>query len=81
MNSNNRIRVINVATGMMSTLCGNGSRGCGDGGDGDGGTLDAPCRVEYVEASNSLVITCSGDNSIRKFCLRTRRMETVLIGS
>lgn len=71
--ANHRIRCINLSTGFMSTVVGNGCRGCG------ANTLDTPYEVQFY-APHFLLITCV-DNSVRTYDLKTRTLNTILIGS
>ena len=73
---NHRIREINLSTGFMKTVVGNGVQGCRD---EPPETLDTPFDVQFY-APHYLLICCA-DNSVRKYDLKKRKLETVLIGS
>ncbi|CAD7946690.1 unnamed protein product [Amoebophrya sp. A25] len=70
---NNRVRRINLSTGFISTVVGNGSRGCGR------NTLDTPYDLQFF-SPHFLLITCA-DNCVRSFDLKRKILTTVLIGS
>lgn len=63
---NNRIRKITAATGLISTLAGNGiSGGTGDGGLGVNAELSSPTSVA-VDTAGNIYIADSGNNRIRR---------------
>mmetsp|Transcript_115451 Transcript_115451/g.200415 ORF Transcript_115451/g.200415 Transcript_115451/m.200415 type:complete len:1103 (+) Transcript_115451:58-3366(+) len=76
---NHRIRCIDLSTGFMSTVCGNGVKGNHDGGDLRQQSLDSPFDVHFMHPCH-LLISCA-DNSIRRLDLQTKQLETVLVGS
>jgi len=76
---NHVIRKIDLMSGLMSTVVGNGIRGNSDGSDPRRQALDSPFEVSWVEP-HYLVISCA-DNSIRSFNLKTQHLETILVGS
>merc|ERR1719491_510183 len=76
---NHVIRKIDLMSGLMSTVVGNGSRGNCDGANPDRQALDSPFEVSWVEP-HYLVISCA-DNSIRSFDLKSKILETILVGS
>jgi hypothetical protein len=76
---NHCIRKIDLMSGLMSTVCGNGIRGNCDGCDSRRQALDSPFEVSWVEP-HYLVISCA-DNAIRSFNLKTQHLETILVGS
>jgi hypothetical protein len=76
---NHVIRKIDLMSGLMSTVVGNGIRGNCDGANPDRQALDSPFEVSWVEP-HYLVISCA-DNSIRSFNLKTQHLETILVGS
>ena len=62
-------------------VVGNGSRGCQDELESGGGreTLESPFEVQFLAPHHLLI--CCVDNSVRKWDLRNRKLETILIGS
>lgn len=76
---NHRIRCIDLSTGFMSTVCGNGTKGTQDSMDIRTQSLDSPFNLHFVPPHH-LLISCA-DNSVRRFDLQTSMLETVLIGS
>jgi len=76
---NHVIRKIDLMSGLMSTIVGNGVCGNADGDDPKRQALDSPFEVSWVEP-HYLVISCA-DNSIRSFNLKTNDLETILVGS
>eukprot|EP00746_Dinoflagellata_sp_MGD_P001845 gnl/MRDRNA2_/MRDRNA2_103501_c0_seq1.p1 gnl/MRDRNA2_/MRDRNA2_103501_c0~~gnl/MRDRNA2_/MRDRNA2_103501_c0_seq1.p1 ORF type:complete len:1613 (+),score=314.97 gnl/MRDRNA2_/MRDRNA2_103501_c0_seq1:62-4900(+) len=76
---NHRIRRIDLCSGLMSTVCGNGQRGNSDGTDLRKQTLDSPYQISFAEP-HYLLISCA-DNSVRKLNLNTGMLRTILIGS
>eukprot|EP00746_Dinoflagellata_sp_MGD_P008075 gnl/MRDRNA2_/MRDRNA2_116099_c0_seq1.p1 gnl/MRDRNA2_/MRDRNA2_116099_c0~~gnl/MRDRNA2_/MRDRNA2_116099_c0_seq1.p1 ORF type:complete len:1069 (-),score=150.90 gnl/MRDRNA2_/MRDRNA2_116099_c0_seq1:47-3175(-) len=76
---NHRIRCIDLSTGFMSTVCGNGTKGTQDSADIRTQSLDSPFNLHFVPPHH-LLISCA-DNSVRRFDLQTSMLETVLIGS
>jgi len=75
---NHRIRRCDMSTGFMSTVCGNGCRGCVDSNILSEQMLDSPYKVQFSQPHHLMI--CCADNSVRKFDLRTNMLETVLIG-
>ena len=64
--SNNRIRKVDVTTGNISTVAGNGSYGySGDGGSATNARLNGPCRIA-IDASGNIYIADKGNYRIRK---------------
>ena len=62
---NNRVRKVS-ATGVISTVAGNGTKGfSGDGGPATSASLDQPTGVA-VDASGNLLVADGGNNRIRK---------------
>lgn len=76
---NHVIRKIDLLSGLMSTVVGNGSRGNSDGPNPLSQSLDSPFEVSFTEP-HYLIISCA-DNSIRCFNLKTFYLETILIGT
>lgn len=64
----------------MSTVCGNGSRGNRDGGpEPQKQFLDSPFEVSFQQP-HYLLISCA-DNSVRRWSLKSKVLETLLVGS
>merc|ERR1719487_60324 len=76
---NHRIRCIDLSTGFMSTVCGNGVKGTRDGNELRQQSLDSPFDVHFMHPCH-LLISCA-DNSIRRLDLNIKQLETVLVGS
>ncbi len=63
--SNNRVRMVNVITGIISTVAGNGGCcGAGDGGPATGATVGNPIRVD-VDSRGSIFIASEPEHAIR----------------
>jgi hypothetical protein len=76
-NINNRIRVVSGATGIITTVAGNGAAGSsGDGGPATDAELDNPLSVA-VDASGNLYIADSGNYRVRKVTLATGTITTL----
>jgi sugar lactone lactonase YvrE len=76
-NGNHRIRVINLSTGIVNTVAGNG--GAGFGGDGVSATtasLNNPTGIA-VDAQGNLYIADRGNQRIRKVNAVTKQIATV----
>ena len=66
---NSRIRGVNAATGIITTVAGNGDEGfSGDGGPATSASLDEPYFVA-VDASGNLFIADSDNNRVRRVSL------------
>jgi len=76
---NHAIRKIDLLSGLMSTVVGNGCRGNSDGGNPRRQALDSPFEVSFSEPHH-LIISCA-NNSVRCFNLKTGYLETILVGS
>lgn len=76
---NHRLRCLDLACGMVSTVCGNGLQGCRDADRGLDSSLNAPFNLSFSEP-HYLIVSCS-DNSIKKFNIKTTSLETILIGT
>lgn len=76
---NHRIRCIDLSTGFMSTVCGNGIKGNCDGNELRQQSLDSPFDVHFMHPCH-LLISCA-DNSVRRLDLILKQLETVLVGS
>ncbi len=75
--TNNKIRVVSAATGIISTFAGTGTAGStGDGGPASSALLSAP-RGIHVDAANNLYIADAANNKIRKVDLTTGIINTV----
>jgi len=76
---NHRIRCIDLSTGFMSTVCGNGVKGNRDSNELMHQSLDSPFNVHFMHPCH-LLISCA-DNSVRRLDLQVKQLETVLVGS
>jgi hypothetical protein len=76
---NHRIRCIDLSTGFMSTVCGNGIKGNRDSNELSHQSLDSPFNVHFMHPCH-LLISCA-DNSVRRLDLQMKQLETVLVGS
>lgn len=76
---NHRVRCIDLSTGFMRTVCGNGVKGNRDGNELRLQSLDSPFDIHFMHPCH-LLISCA-DNSIRRLDLQTLQLDTVLIGS
>eukprot|EP00927_Polykrikos_kofoidii_P050816 TRINITY_DN44691_c0_g1_i1.p1 TRINITY_DN44691_c0_g1~~TRINITY_DN44691_c0_g1_i1.p1 ORF type:complete len:794 (+),score=104.27 TRINITY_DN44691_c0_g1_i1:109-2382(+) len=76
---NHVIRKIDLLSGLMSTVVGNGTRGSMDGANAKRQALDSPFEVSFAEPHH-LIISCA-DNAIRNFNLQSGVLETLLVGS
>ena len=75
--TNHRIRKVDAATGIISTVAGNGTRGfAGDGGPATAAMLAYP-RAVAVDAESTLYIADSYNHRIRKVDLTTGIISTV----
>ena len=74
--ANNRVREVNHATGLITTVAGGGSQGLGDDGQATAAELDHPFGVT-VDSAGNLFIADSGDNRIREVNLTTGAITTV----
>jgi sugar lactone lactonase YvrE len=83
--ANNRVRKVDVATGIITTVAGDGSRGySGDGGLSISAQLDGPTGVAVDTAGNLYIAdgTRDGNNRIRRVVATTGVITTVAgIGS
>ncbi len=79
-NFNNRVRMVSAATGIITTVAGNGVAGfLGDGGPAIDARLNNPLSVALDSAGN-LYIADSGNYRIRKVTLASRTIATVGAG-
>ncbi len=75
--ANNRIRMVNAKTLLVSTVAGNGSVGyTGDNGLATSATLNAPAAVA-VDSSGNIWIADTGNSVIRKVLAATSVISTV----
>src|SRR5438552_3271899 len=76
-NSNHRIRKVTAATGIITTVAGNGSPSfAGDGGAATSASLNSPSGVA-LDASGNLYIADPNNNRIRKVAAATGIITTV----
>jgi sugar lactone lactonase YvrE len=74
---NNRIRLVAAATGVITTVAGNGTTGfSGDGGAATSASLNTPYGIA-VDGSGNLFIADSGNNRIRRVNAATGIITTV----
>lgn len=74
---NHRIRKVDAATGMISTIAGTGQHRCsGDGGPATAATLNEPAALA-VDGRGNLYIADQSNNRVRKVDLTTGIMTTV----
>ncbi|HEX7448619.1 MAG TPA: DUF4214 domain-containing protein [Pirellulales bacterium] len=74
---NNRIREVNLATGIIATVAGNGTGGfSGDGGPATAAELDLPDGIA-VDSSGDLFIADPNNRRVREVDLATRVITTV----
>ncbi len=78
---NNRVRMLNVSTGALTTIAGTGISGYGDGFSGDGGpaiaaTLQYPSSVA-VDASGNVYITDQENQRVRKVTAASGVITTI----
>lgn len=76
---NHRVRCIDLSTGFMSTVCGNGVKGSRDSADLCLQSLDSPFDIHFMFPYHLLI--CCADNSVRRLDLQTSQLETILVGS
>lgn len=75
--NNNVVRKLNVSSGSISTIAGNGSAGySGDGGAATSATLNNPQGLA-LDSSGDLFIADSGNNVIREVSISTGDITTV----
>ncbi len=74
---NNAIREVDLGSGIISTVAGDGQAGFdGDGGPPTAAMLDGPCGVA-VDSHRNLFIADTGNNRIREVILAAHRISTV----
>jgi len=76
---NHRIRCIDLVTGFMRTVCGNGAKGNRDGIGLGNQSLNSPFDLQFMHPC-SLLISCA-DSSVRALNLQTSQLDTILLGS
>jgi trimeric autotransporter adhesin len=75
--NNNRIRKVTLATGIITTVAGNGTAGfSGDGGPATAAALSLPLGV-FVDDAGNIFIAASGNNRIRKVTAATGFISTI----
>lgn len=74
---NNRIRLVNASTQIISTVAGTGSPGSsGDGGPATSASLSTPGAL-LLDGAGDLYIADSGNHAVRKLSLVTGKLTTV----
>lgn len=74
---NNRIRHVDLGTGLISTFAGTGTAGAaGDGGPAGAAQLSGPEGVE-LDGAGGLLVADTGNNKIRRIDLTSRVITTV----
>jgi hypothetical protein len=73
---NDRIRMVNGATGIITTVAGSGTSGLGDGGQATAATLTDPVAVA-LDGVGNLYISDLGDNRVRKVTRATGVIITI----
>ena len=77
---NNKLRFVNVQTGVINTMAGTGVQGfSGDGGLAQQAELDSPDMV-YVDASQNIYVADTGNQRVREFQL-AGNINTIAGGS
>jgi len=74
---NHRIRKVNAATGIITTVAGNGTQGySGDGGPATSAMLADPTHL-VLDSAGNLIIADPGNNRVRKVTIATGIITTV----
>lgn len=76
---NHCVRKLDLACGLMTTVCGNGVQGNRDSHLRERQCLDAPFGLSFSEP-HFLLVSCA-DNSVRRYDTKTGGLTTILIGS
>jgi sugar lactone lactonase YvrE len=75
--SNQRVRKVTAATGMITTIAGTGTQGfTGDGGIATAAEVNAPAAV-LLDPAGNIYIADSGNNRIRKIAVTTSDIRTI----
>jgi len=75
--TNNRIRKVNMSTGIISTVAGNGTAGySGDGGAATSAEINLPGGIA-VDSSGNIYIADNGNNRIRKVTASAGDISTI----
>ena len=75
--TNNKVRMVNISSGVISTVAGNGTAGySGDGNAATAAELNNPADV-YIDSSNNIYIADATNNRIRKVTHSTGFISTV----
>jgi len=79
--SNSRVRMINIATGIITTVAGNGTAGfSGDGGGATSAQLNNPIEL-VTDPAGHLYVCDATNNRIREITLSTMNFPATNIGS
>ncbi|MCP3135802.1 NHL domain-containing protein [Pyxidicoccus xibeiensis] len=74
-----RVRQVDLSTGIISALAGNGTQGfAGDGGPATAAHLNAPMGLAFDDHDGLLYISDSGNHCVRAVALATGRIQTVV---
>lgn len=77
ISENNRIRKVNISTGTISTIAGNGTSGYGgDGNSAINALISGPSKVSF-DATGNLYFSDIGNNRIRKINVNTIIITTI----
>jgi RHS repeat-associated protein len=75
---NNRVREVNISTGVITTVAGNGTAGyAGDNGAATGAELNQPCGIAF-DSAGDLLIADYGNNVVRMVSASTGVISTVV---
>jgi sugar lactone lactonase YvrE len=74
---NHRIRRVNLGSGIITTVAGNGTQGfSGDGGPATAATIDSPSGIA-VDANQNLYLADTHNQRVRKIAAATGRITTI----